>query len=243
MSLHTEGNRANNGQAAAAIFTKGGHVFTAAAQGNGIVFDVEGTKTTLANGAVATLAGEVISIRMYQNGAVYVDGSPVTLRYKELNGDGALMATKTAATWTYSGKIFTAMKQGPSDVVVVAASTTETLSPGETITLGGKTFGVPPTGGVIVFDGNTLTLQPTAAPAHRTGAWTDIALGTQKISALDLGISIEVVAAGSTITLADGSRTTLGGMTISAWSNGEAIVINGTATLTMNHAATTTRIF
>lgn len=240
VSLQTGKDQARVGQPAAVIFTTGGHVFTAAAQGNGIVFDVEGTRTTLASGSVATIAGEIISVPVNRDGAIYVDGSPVTLRYKGLNGDGGSTETQTAAIWTEAGETFIAKKQGPSDIVLKAASTTETLSPGETITLGGKTLGVRSTGGVIVFDGTAFTLQPTTAPVHRTGAWTDVVLGTQTISARDVGTSVEVVSAGSTITLADGSRTTVGGTTFSALSNGEAIVINGTATLTIKNEATAT---
>jgi hypothetical protein len=127
---------------------------------------------------------------------------------------------------------FTAILRSASAVVVEAASTTLTISPGAVVTLDGERFSVPTAGSVLLHDGTTFTLTPTTVPsAETTNLATVPSQAGQHLSAFDFGSSIIVVVDGSTITLADDAQTTIGKNTISAASTGGAVVVNGTSTV------------
>jgi hypothetical protein len=167
------------------------------------------------------------------NNVLNINGKPFTLQdgSDELDGKEASPQTRLAASITQDGKTFTAILQGTSAVVLRAASTTLTISPGAAVTLDGEIFSVPTAGSILVHDGTTITLEPTTVSANTPGLATVTAPAGQHLSAFDFGSSVVVVTDGSTITLADGARTTIGKDTISAASTGGVVFVNGTSTV------------
>jgi hypothetical protein len=167
---------------------------------------------------------------------VNINGKSFTLQDSSDEPDGkkASPQTQVAAVITQDGKTFTAILQSASAVVLEAASTTLTVSPGAALALDGEIFSVPiaGSGSVLVHDGTTITLKPTTISTTDPPNPTTLpSHAGQHLSAFDLGTSIIVIADGTTITLADGAQTTLGKDTISAASTGGAVVVNGTSTL------------
>ena len=221
------GNKQGNDDPPTAIFTESGRTFTVAAQGNSLVLEAAGSTTTMAYGSQGTFAGQSVSMPSSPDDNVLnINGKPFQLQQDNgdtTNGKGAALRTQTAAVITQDGKTFTAILQSASAVVLQAASTTLTMPPGAVVTLDGEVFSVP-TGGssILVHDGTTFTLTPTALPS--APLYTAAATG-QPLAAFDVGSSIVVIASGSTITLADGAQTMIGAETISAASTGGAVVV------------------
>lgn len=193
-----------------------------------------GSTTTMAYGAQGTFAGQSVSMPSSSGiDVININGKPFTLQGSSdgFDGNKASLQTQLATAITQDGKTFTAILQSASAVVLEAASTTLTISPGAVITLDGETFSVPTAGSILVHDGTTITLKPTTISTDTPNPTTLPSHAGQHLSAFDLGTSIIVIADGTTITLADGAQTTLGKDTISAASTGGAVVVNGTSTL------------
>jgi hypothetical protein len=229
------GNDQGNNDAPTATFTESGQVFTVAVQGNSLVLKVAGSITIMAYGAQGTFAGQLMSMPSSQGiDVIKVNGKPFKLQGggDKANDKASVPKPELAAVITQDGKTFTAILRSASAVVVEAASTTLTISPGAVVTLDGERFSVPTAGSVLLHDGTTFTLTPTTVPsAETTNLATVPSQAGQHLSAFDFGSSIIVVVDGSTITLADGAQTTIGKNTISAASTGGAAIVNGTSTV------------
>lgn len=230
------GNKQGNDDAPTATFTESGQRLTVAAQGSSLVLEAVGSTTTMAYGSQGTFAGQSVSMPSSPDDNVLnINGKLFPLQQDNgdtTNGKGAALRTEPAAVITQDGKTFTAILQSASAVVLQAASTTLTMPPGAVVTLDGEIFSVPIGGSsILIHDGTTFTLTPTALSSEPS--YTAAVTG-QSLAAFDVGSSIVVIASGSTITLADGARTTIGAETISAASTGGAVVIaNGGKTSTL----------
>ena len=239
-SGNKQGNR--NGSPTA-TFTEAGQSFTVTVQGNSLVLEAAGSTTTMAYGAQGTFAGQSVSMPSSPGtNVININGKSFTLQSNNADqgkdGKGPSHQTQLAAVITQNGKTFTAIVQGSSTLILEASSTTLTIPPGAAVTLDGEIFRLPTTGDILVHDGITLTLTPTALST--AASYTAAATG-QPLSAFDVGSSIVIVAGGNTITLADGARTVIGGESISAASTGgAAVVVNGGKTSTLIASSTNT---
>ena len=226
------GNDQGDNDPPTATFTESGRVFTAAVQGSSILLEAGGSTTMMAYGARGTFAGRLVSMPSYPGiDAININGKSFTLQAGSDDEKEASAQTQLAAVLTEDGKTFTAILQGASSVVLEAASTTLTIPPGAVATLDGEVFSVPTAGSIVVHDGTTITLTPTALSTQPSNAATVTNHAGQSLSAFDFGSSVIVISGSSTITLADGAQTTIGKNTLSAASTGGAIVVNGTSTL------------
>jgi hypothetical protein len=228
------GNDQSSNDPPTATFTESGQIFTAAVQGGSILLKAAGSTTTMAYGAQGTFAGQSVSMPPSPgNNVVKINDESFTLQggSEKVDGKEAAVQTQLAAVVTQDGETFTAQLQGVSTVVLEAASTTLTMPPGAVVTLDGEIFSVPAGGSTLVHDGTTITLISTAITTQPSSTGVVTTHAGRFLSAFDLGSLVVVVANGNTITLADGSQTTIGYDTLSAASAGGAIVVNGTLTV------------
>ena len=232
-----EDNSGHNAPSSA-IITEAGDTITVMVQGNSLLVEAAGSTITMAYGAESTFAGKSISMPLSSGAKVVeVNGKPLTLQGASGEGSNEAAASQTqfAAVITQDGKTYTAGLQGGSTLVLKAAGTTLTVPRGAAVTLGDDIFSMPTVGSTLVHDGITATLTPTVLPANPSDTVAVLSHDGQSLSAIHIGDSIVVAASGSTITLADGTQTTVGYDTISAaLTGGAAVVVNGTSTLVMS---------
>jgi hypothetical protein len=220
----TTGGEQTNAQATA-VFTASGQVITGMVLGSSLVLQAAGSATTIARGAGATFAGQTVAFPKIDGDVVDVNGQSITMQ--ALAGDGSNGMMSASAVWTQGGETFTAQVQGDSAIVLIAPSTTMRMNPGSTFTIGDTVYSVPATGGVLVHDGTSVTLDRAMATDPTAIAATSKD-GSKSISAFDAGKSVIVIAGDKTFTMADGAQTSLDNHVISAQSTGGLVVVDGT---------------
>ena len=222
---------------ATAVFTESGQTLTAAVHNGSLVLQAAGSATTIAHGVEAVFVGQTVAWPASGSNVINVNGAAVTMQ--ALAGSDGDVEFPGSAVWTQGGETFTARIEDGSVLLLQAPGTTLRMNAGSVTTIGGTVYSVPSAGGVLVQDGTSITLVrsgPTPSAADPTVSTE----GGSLISAFDAGNSVVVVVGGSTLTLASGSETTFGGQVISAVSTGGAVVVDGTSTISIDAAGSST---
>ncbi|KAF2829869.1 hypothetical protein CC86DRAFT_367787 [Ophiobolus disseminans] len=190
------------------IMTIGSNTITANSEGQFLV----GTQTLKPGGSAITMAGSTLSLAS-NGGILVVNGVTRTLQ------NAPIMTP--APVITVGGRVVSATVIGSNTQFVVG---TQTLVPGNAITVDGVTYSLPSGGGKIVVNGVTSSLNSGRG---------SITIGQQYVTAsIKDGTTSYVFAAGQTLT--PGGVLTVSGTTFSmpASASGSVVVINGvTSTL------------
>ncbi|KAF2172119.1 hypothetical protein M409DRAFT_49862 [Zasmidium cellare ATCC 36951] len=148
-------------------------------------------------------------------------------------GENAPVVTAVPAVFTADGQPFTVIQNGPS-LIVAGGSSTLTLPPGSTSSLGDVEIAAGLSGSAVVADGSTLQVPQVTQPPTAL-----VTAGDQTLSAFQSDSSIILVDELSTIEIPAGSQTIIDGHTFSAGSSGNAIVFDG-STVSIGNAASPT---
>jgi hypothetical protein len=147
-------------QAGSAVWTTNGHTFTASQHSGSVVVQEQGRAKTLAQGAAATIAGQVLSIPASRSG-VLVDGTSTLSLGTNYRAPSSLVSVIRLG-----GQTITASALG-SSMVLVDGSSTLRLADGSAGVIDGYTVTAPTTGNLVVVEGAEQTA--TVAPSSVTG--------------------------------------------------------------------------
>ncbi|OQO06069.1 hypothetical protein B0A48_08657 [Cryoendolithus antarcticus] len=210
---------------ASAVLTAGGQTITAVAQGGSVVFNNGGTEVTVAIGATATTAGQVVNVPR-TGGVVVIDGSALQL--------SASQAAPSQGVFTAGGQTITAVAQG--DVLVLESNGQATTIPANGVaTIGGQVVSNPGTGGAVIVGGSTLSLSATPTKGFTAGR--------RIITAIHEGSAVVLQAEGQSITLAAGDIGTVAGQAVIVDDSGDVVVDGTTVHLGPATASAGTAIF
>lgn len=136
----------------AAVWTTGTQEISAHLESSGIVLQAPDATTTIAQGSLATFAGQTISADTSAQ-AIHVDGSSIPLSSPQLS--------PTDEHFSYSPQ-----STDSSAITALAfPSASATLTPGSAITLSGTIYSLPtnPTGDIIYIDGKSSSMHIPSA--------------------------------------------------------------------------------
>ena len=212
----------------AVVLNVGGGSITAVKSAGVVVIAQSGSSVTIAEGSATSFGDHEFSIGSAAD-AIVVDKTDV---YVLPTATDNPVATFLAA----NGGTITAQSQD-GNLVLSGAGTATTLS-GQSGVFEGETVKLQASGSVLVVGSRTVTIPITTqvsmsdptTEAEPEQVWTE---GGATFVASHKGSSVVVVGRSSTITLADGAKTTFVGQTLSVASGtlDGALVIDGTSTL------------
>ncbi|KAF2166584.1 hypothetical protein M409DRAFT_23218 [Zasmidium cellare ATCC 36951] len=148
-----------------------------------------------------------------------------------LNSDSSNQSGGSVIVAGNNGDSITASPQGSSAVVVNQGGSQATIQAGQQTVVGGHTISVGSSANSIVVDGATKAFGGGQAGVTPAPAAVLAASG-QSFTASAQGSNVVVAVGGSSITLADGSATTIAGQRVSALPDGSGLVV-GSQTLAL----------
>lgn len=255
------------GAAQGSDVTIGTHVFSAASEGNVVVVDSFATHSVpppvnqRPSDATISADGRVVSAVREGSAVIVADathaftaqaGETITIGSEtvKINTDGSGLEVGSSsiaipnkldaephepvAVWSSGSSTFTAIAQA-SSVVLLGPDTTATLAAGAAATFAGEVFSVPTSGSVVFHGDKTATF---GAP-DVSGAITIEHEGHELIASATDG-SIVIQQGSSTVTLAPEQQTMVDGITLSAARSGEAVVVNGNETVSLQTTGNST---
>ena len=204
---------------------------TASPMGRSIVVAMSGTSTVLTAGQAAILAGHTVSAASDGAGVVY-DGS----RTVQLVPADTITTVGAIVTGAQGQTMF--VSRTNSELHIVAGGSTATLQAGETTVYDGRTFSAAQAGAsYAVLDGSsTLSLYAADTLAHAATAQITGSQG-QQVQVVNEGGNFFVADGQFSIVLGAGQTATFDGKTLGAAQSGSYFVVDGSTTMTMDAAA------
>lgn len=239
------GTPANAGQATV-TWVHDGQTFTAISSNGAVIIQGNGAKSTLAAGATATFAGQIIQVPSAVD-AIVINGAAVSFTSPAGSANHQSNKDPPTVTFAESGQIFTVAVQGNSLVLKAAGSTT-TMAYGAQGTFAGLSVSMPSSPGIDVvnINGKSFTLQDSSDEpgGKKASLQTQLAAvitqdGKTFTAILQSASAVILEAASKILTLPPGAVVTLDGRVFSVPTAGSILVHDGT-TITLKPTTVST---